>query len=176
MNLCTTGLPRPYIFAAILSVLFFAPIPVLIFTGLEHVLQSLVTLLFVFYENQLLAGHVANSRLSGATLVLLGPLASTARYEEGLFAVGIVTVLLCFPAANAACPLGLVLVGPAVICNWIGFSAAWLVLAAEFRQCSRATCHSLLGAELASFAAHAAADFTFSGLRVARLMAVSLAV
>ena len=165
------ALPRPYVLGIFLSVIFCAPIPSLIFTGLEHVLQTVVTLTFVCYASWLLAGRAANSRLSGATLVLLGLLASTARYE-GLFAVAVVAFLLClrrrwwlvfhllFWSALPLFLIGLV----SVRHGWF-----WLPNSVVLKG----NLPLGPGERAVSFAAHAVANFTFSGLRVGRLMAVS---
>jgi hypothetical protein len=165
------ALPRPYVLGIFLSVIFCAPIPSLIFTGLEHVLQTVVTLTFVCYASWLLAGRAANSRLSGATLVLLGLLASTARYE-GLFAVAVVAFLLClrrrwwlvfhllFWSALPLFLIGLV----SVRHGWF-----WLPNSVVLKG----NLPLGPGERVVGFAAHVVANFTLSGLRVGRLMAVS---
>lgn len=167
-----SGLPRPYIFGVLLSVLFFAPIPSLIFAGLEHVLQTVVTLTFVCYASWLLAGRAANSRLSGATLVLLGPLASTARYE-GLFAVGVVAFILCL-RRRIRLALWLLFWSalPLFVIGLVSARHGWFWLPNSVVLKSNLPLAP--GGRAASFAAHAVANFTFSGLRVGRLMAVSL--
>lgn len=167
-----TGLPRPYIFGVLLSVLFFAPIPSLIFAGLEHVLQTVVTLTFVCYASWLLAGRAANSRLSGATLVLLGLLASTARYE-GLFAVGVVAFILCL-RRRIRLALWLLFWSalPLFVIGWVSARHGWFWLPNSVAL--KGNLPLAAGGRAASFAAHAVANITFSGLRVGRLMAVSL--
>ena len=167
-----TGLPRPYIFGVLLSVLFFAPIPSLIFAGLEHVLQTLVTLLLVFYTSRLLAGQSSASWACRVMLAALGFLASTARYE-GLFAVGIVALLLCFRRQmRLALWLLFWSILPLFVIGLVSVRHGWFWLPNSVVLKGNLPLGP--GDRLASFAAHAAADFTFSGLRVARLMAVSL--
>ena len=167
-----TGLPRPYIFGVLLSVLFFAPIPSLIFAGLEHVLQTLVTLLLVFYTSRLLAGQSSASWTCRVMLAALGFLASTARYE-GLFAVGIVALLLCFRRQmRLALWVLFWSVLPLFVFGLVSVRHGWFWLPNSVVLKGNLPLGP--GDRLASFAAHAAADFTFSGLRVARLMAVSL--
>jgi hypothetical protein len=166
------ALPRPYILGIVLSVLFFAPIPSLIFIGLEHVLQTVVTLTFVCYASWLLAGRAANSRLSGATLVFLGFLASTARYE-GLFAVGVVAFLLCLRRRWwLAFHLSFWSALPLFVIGLVSVRHGWFWLPNSVVLKGNLPLGP--GHRVASFAAHAVANFTFSGLRVARLMAVSL--
>jgi hypothetical protein len=167
-----TGLPRPYIFGVLLSVLFFAPIPSLIFAGLEHVLQTLVTLLLVIYTSRLLAGQSSASWTCRVMLAALGFLASTARYE-GLFAVGIVALLLCFRRQmRLALWLLFWSILPLFVIGLVSVRHGWFWLPNSVVLKGNLPLGP--GDRLASFAAHAAADFTFSGLRVARLMAVSL--
>ena len=167
-----TGLPRPYIFGVLLSVLFFAPIPSLIFAGLEHVLQTLVTLLLVIYTSRLLAGQSSASWTCRVMLAALGFLASTARYE-GLFAVGIVALLLCFRRQmRLALWVLFWSVLPLFVFGLVSVRHGWFWLPNSVVLKGNLPLGP--GDRLASFAAHAAADFTFSGLRVARLMAVSL--
>ena len=74
-------------------------------------------------------------------------------------------MVACFPP--------LVLVGPPLVSDRVGFSAARLVLVTEFRCAQGQLAARPWGASSSSFAAHAVANFTFSGLRVGRLMAVS---
>jgi hypothetical protein len=166
------ALPRPYILGIVVSVLFFAPIPSLIFTGLEHVLQTVVTLAFVCYASWLLAGRAANSRLSAATLAVFGFLASTARYE-GLFAVGVVALLLCLRRRWwLAFHLLFWSAFPLFVIGLISVRHGWFWLPNSIVLKGNLPLGT--GDRLASFAVHAIANFTFSGLRVARLMAVSL--
>lgn len=166
------ALPRPYILGIVLSVLFFAPIPSLIFAGLEHVLQTVVTLSFVCYASWMLAGRTANSRLAGVTLILLGSLASTARYE-GLFAVGVVVLLFCLRRRGwLAFHLLFWSVLPLFVIGLVSVHHGWFWLPNSVVL--KGNLPLAPGHRFASFAAHAIANFTFSGLRVGRLMAVSL--
>jgi hypothetical protein len=166
------GLPRLYILGIVLSVLFFAPIPSLIFTGLEHVLQTVVTLTFVCYASWLLAGRAANSRLAVVTLALLGFLASTTRYE-GLFAVGVVAFFLCVRRRGwLAFHLLFWSALPLFVIGLVSVRHGWFWLPNSVVLKGNLPLGP--GGRLASFTTHAVANFTFSGLRVARLMAVSL--
>jgi len=165
-------LPRLYVLGIILSVPFFAPIPSLIFDGLEHVLQTVVTLTFVCYASWVLAGRAANSRLSGVMLALLGVLASTTRYE-GLFSVAVVAILLCLRRRGwLAFHLLFWSALPLFVIGLVSVRHGWFWLPNSVVLKGNLPLAS--GGRLARFAAHAAANFTFSGLRVARLMAVSL--
>jgi hypothetical protein len=168
----TKALPRLYILGIVLSVLFFAPIPTLIFAGLEHVLQTVATLTFVCCASWMLAGRAANSRLTGVTLVLLGLLASTTRYE-GLFAVGVVAFLFCLRRRRwLAFQLLFWSVLPLFVIGLVSVRQGWFWLPNSVVLKGNLPLGP--GGRLASFAAHAVADFILSGLRVARLMAVAL--
>jgi hypothetical protein len=166
-----SALPRLYVLAIVLAVLFFAPIPSLILVGLEHVLQTVVTLAFVCYASLVVAGQAVNSRHSGVTLVLLGLLASTARYE-GLFAVGVVALFLCVRRRWwLAFHLVLWSVLPLFVIGLVSVRHGWFWLPNSIVL--KGNLPLAPGDRLANFGAHAIANFTFSGLRVGRLMAVS---
>jgi len=167
-----TGLPRPYIFGVLVLVLFFAPIPSLVFAGLEHVLQTLLTLLLVFYATRVFAGQSSDSWACRVTLAALGLLASTARYE-GLFAAGVVALLFTLRRQmRLALWVSFWSVLPLFVIGLVSVRHGWFWLPNSVVL--KGNLPLSPGSRLASFAAHAAADFTFSGLRVARLMAVSL--
>ena len=165
-------LPRLYVLGIVLSVLFFAPTPSLVYTGLEHVLQTVATLCFVCYASWVLAGRAADSRISGVTLVLLGVLVSTTRYE-GLFAVAVVAILLCLRRRGwLAFHLLVWPVLPLFVIGLVSVHHGWFWLPNSVALKGNLPLGP--GHRLASFAAHALTNFTFSGLRVGRLMAVSL--
>ena len=60
-SLASLRFPGLYVLGVLLSVIFFSPIPSLVFTGLEHILQTLVTLLLVCYASRLLGWAVSDS-------------------------------------------------------------------------------------------------------------------
>jgi hypothetical protein len=167
-----TGLPRLYIFGVLVSVLFFAPIPSLVFAGLEHVLQTLVTLLLVFYASRVLAGQSLAAWPGRVMPLALGFLASTVRYE-GLFAVGVVALFLCL-RRQMRLALGILFWSllPLFVIGLVSVRHGWFWLPNSVLL--KGNLPLSPGDRLASFAAHAATAFASSGLRVARLMAVSL--
>jgi hypothetical protein len=85
------SLPRA---GALVAVVFFAPLPALVFTGLEHVTHALLSLLFVYAAAEMVSAPDAPSgrQAFGWTLVL-APLVTLARFE-GLFVVFVACVLL----------------------------------------------------------------------------------
>lgn len=166
------SLPRFYVLCIILSVIFFAPIPSLIFTGLEHVLQTVVTLVFVCYASWVLAGRAAKSRVAGVTLMVIGSLAATVRYE-GLFAVAVAALFLLFRRRiGLACQLFFWSAIPLVLIGLVSVHHGWFWLPNSVVL--KGNLPLAPGHRLESFAVHAVANFTFTGLRVGRLMAVSL--
>jgi hypothetical protein len=168
-----TALPRPYVLGILLAVLFFAPIPSLVFAGLEHVLQTVVTIAFVCYASWLLAaGRIAHSRFSSVMLVCLAVLVSTTRYE-GLFAVGVVAFFFCLRRRwRLAFHLLFWSALPLAAIGWISVRHGWFWLPNSVLLKGNLPLGP--GGRLESFATHAVADFLLSGLRVARLIAVAL--
>ncbi len=79
------------IFTALLSIVFFTPLPAMIFIGMEHTLHILITLTFVYLSSKMLSKEtwtVSESSL----LLLLAFFLPMARYE-GLFLILVVVVL-----------------------------------------------------------------------------------
>lgn len=84
---------RPmWVFLTLMFVVFAAPMPALIFSGMEHPLHILVVLAFVTLAARVLAPD-APTRGQATLLLLLSPLVATARYE-GMFLGFVVFCLL----------------------------------------------------------------------------------
>ncbi len=82
-----------YSFAALLGVIFLAPLPALIFTGLEHILHIFFTIPFVYFSAKVLSGQSTNFWGSESVLLLtLALFLPFVRYE-GLFLVFAACVL-----------------------------------------------------------------------------------
>lgn len=82
-----------YIFACVLVVAFATPLPALIVGGMEHVLQVLVSILFVYFSSIVLSGENEHSQKQSLRyLLVLTPLVPLTRYE-GLFIVAVVCFL-----------------------------------------------------------------------------------
>jgi hypothetical protein len=75
------------------SMIFFIPVPALTFTGLEHTLHTLLTIVFVYLSSRVLTRERIYSS-QAIWLLILAPLITTVRYE-GLFLVSVVCCL-CF--------------------------------------------------------------------------------
>lgn len=84
-------------FGLLLALLFLVPLPALVFSGMEHLLQSVVVLAFFVLAAQVLASSPGGNSARWLTpergLLLLAPLLTLVRYE-GLFLVGAAALLL----------------------------------------------------------------------------------
>lgn len=89
----------------ILTILFFAaPMPALVFSGMEHVLQTLVTVLFAYAVVGILIDDKPSAR-SMAFLLVMAPMVTATRYE-GMFII-IVACLLISIRRRLALSVGL---------------------------------------------------------------------
>ncbi len=79
-------------FIVLIAIIFFAPLPLLLFYGLEHIMHALYTIAFVFVAVDILSGKKLAVRDYGLA-VLLGLLLTMSRYE-GLFLIFAVCILL----------------------------------------------------------------------------------
>ena len=119
-------------FIVLLSLIFLTPLPCLIFTGMEHVLQALVTIAFAY----LAAGILSDENRRGKTalsrdeklLLLLSPLVISTRYE-GMFLVFVVCVFF-FIRRRFIFPLFLGALGllPVALFGLISMSKGWYAL------------------------------------------------
>jgi hypothetical protein len=80
------------IFIALAAIIFFTPVPLLLFYGLEHILHALCTIAFVYLSAKILSSKRPSSGDFGAAM-FSGILVATARYE-GLFLIFVVCVFL----------------------------------------------------------------------------------
>jgi hypothetical protein len=83
-----------YIFLILLGIVLMTPLPVLIFTGMEHVLHALLTILFLYFAARALSVE-ATEKSSSRILLFLAPLLVMTRYE-GLFLVFVACALFLF--------------------------------------------------------------------------------
>jgi len=87
-------LPSVFILFALLSIIFFTPLPVIIFTGLEHVLHALLTISFIWLSASILTSNIMkNSSTTG--LLALAFLLTMTRFESMfvIFIVGCLFIL-----------------------------------------------------------------------------------
>lgn len=83
---------RLFIFGALLSMIFFTPMPYLIFGGLEHITHALLTILLAFMSARALSDDKSNPNAFRYSLAL-APLVTMARYE-GMFLILVISFLL----------------------------------------------------------------------------------
>lgn len=75
----------------LLSIIFFTPLTSLIFTGQEHTMHALITILYVYISAEVLSDDNPGSK-KYIFLLILTPLLISARYE-GLFLLFIISIL-----------------------------------------------------------------------------------
>ncbi len=165
-------LPRIYVFAVMLGILFLAPVPNLIFAGLEHILHMLLALLFAFFAGRILADLTPPARVAKVGFMALGAALGAIRYE-GLFEVGIVVaILLLRRRARLSFELAFWSFLPAAVIGIVSVEHGWFWLPSSVvLKGNIPTGHADF---LASFLAHAAANTVYTGMRVVRLAAVAL--
>lgn len=115
-----------YLIWVLLAITFLTSIPALLFTGLEHILHLLLTIMVVYLSGQLLAGSLRVSRKREVvSLLLLGPLLTMTRYE-GCFLIAIVCVLFAIRRSwLIAFALALLSVLPLVVYAAIAQAHGW---------------------------------------------------
>lgn len=126
------GINRPMTFGTLVSIVFFTPLVPIIFTGLEHVLQSIVSLALLSSAARLLAGGRSSRQLirsrDGLALLGLASLLPLTRYE-GVFLLGVVAVLFMLRRRPLYSVLVAVLgVLPAAVYGLIAASKGWFLV------------------------------------------------
>lgn len=166
------ALPSPYGFLVLVCLLFFTPVSNLIFTGLEHILHTVLTLLFAFQASRILAGNASPACAPKLALLALGIAVSAVRYE-GLFAVGVVAALLFAQRRlRLSVELAFWSILPGLVMGVISVKHGWFWLpnsVALKGNLPLAKAHPA-----ASFLAHAMANTAYTGMRVVRLEGVAL--
>lgn len=118
-------------FLVLASIVIFVPLPAMVSTGMEHSVQILITLAFVDVAASLLAddaGPGIGNKARSISLLVLGSLVTTIRYE-GLFLVGIVgLMLLCRRRWSLAVLLGVSAGVPLVWFGWYSMTKGWYPL------------------------------------------------
>jgi len=121
--------PYPaYTFAVLIGIILLTPLPPLVFSGQEHILHTLITILFVFIAAQLLSGDRVRSSPSVLSLVLSAAFLPLLRYE-GLFLVLVVCILFFLRRRRLlAFSLGLAALIPVTIYGIISLRHGWFFL------------------------------------------------
>ncbi len=120
------GLPPWHTFLTLAAVLVLAPIPPLVFSGMEHVLQILVVLVFVDQALRTMADR-ADARARWLAL-LLAPLLTLTRYEGLFVALPVCLLLLGQRRVRQAVALGILALLPVVVYGLISWSHGWYLL------------------------------------------------
>jgi hypothetical protein len=84
--------PSAYTFLVLLAIIFFTPLPTLIFDGLEHSLQTATAILATYLSARVLSKEASDSRRESFFLLALAPLVTAVRFE-GIFMVLAITGL-----------------------------------------------------------------------------------
>ncbi len=119
---------RPFfIFITLLAMAYFTPLPRLVFLGQEHVMHTVLSILFMCLAGTVLSGEKID-RKKYVSLLILAPLVVMVRYE-GLFLMLVVSVLF---ALRKRLSHSFFLAGmgvlPAVIYGAISMSKGWFFL------------------------------------------------
>jgi hypothetical protein len=127
-------LPGHFNAATLLLVVYLAPLPTLVISGMEHSLQVLVVVAFVYVAATILAGprRETISRGDLAVMALLALLVALTRYE-GLMVVFVVCLFLVvrkglWRGVRYALVLGIVATTPLVIFGIISVLSGWYFL------------------------------------------------
>lgn len=123
-------LPSFYTFTVLLLIIFFTPLPAVIFTGMEHILHALITISFVYLAAQTLSKDKSNP-LGCSLLLILAPLVTMARYE-GLFLALAVGILFGIRRRllYSSFLLGFAIIPIAIIRG--NFNHEWMVFPSQF--------------------------------------------
>lgn len=116
-----------YSFAILLIFIFAAPLPVLVFTGMEHVLQILLVILFAAHFARITTAE-KNTAPDIIYTFLLGMLLTAVRYED-VFLLSIAGLILLFSRKfSAAIVLMIAAAIPVLIYGYVSASNGWLMV------------------------------------------------
>ncbi|MCX6779261.1 MAG: hypothetical protein NTU97_03450 [Candidatus Magasanikbacteria bacterium] len=114
------------LFFILLSIIFFTPLPSLIFSGLEHTMHAVISLFFIYLSAKILSDNKPTSLKY--QLLILAPLLTMARFE-GLFLVFVVCVLFLIRKKFVySFLLGALALVPIIIYGAISTTNGWFFL------------------------------------------------
>lgn len=123
------AVPKPLIAIGLLAITFFAPLPALVFAGLEHILHSLLVIAVVCLSARMLSEKQGDQRRSPVpALSLLVPLLTATRYESLS-----ILLIICLLLALRGKPVYALMFGalgfmPIAIYGAISMSKGWFFL------------------------------------------------
>lgn len=122
-----------YNLIVLISLIIFTPLPTLVFVGMEHILQIILVILFVYFSAKLIASQDEKNQKEwfksyDIILLILAPLVTAIRYE-GLVLLAVVCALI-FLYLKFMYPIILGLIGalPVLIYGLISISKGWYFL------------------------------------------------
>jgi len=137
-------IPSFYTFAVLLLIIFFTPLPALIFGGMEHTLHIFITISFVYLAAQILSKDKSNF-LECSLLLILAPIVTMVRYE-GLFLILVVCALFAVRKhLSYSLILGGLAIIPIAIYGMISISNGWYFLPNSVLLKGNAPVLSLMG-------------------------------
>lgn len=121
-----------YNLIVLISLIIFTPLPTLVFVGMEHIIQIILVILFVYFSAKLIASSDESQKewfkSYEIILLILAPLVTAIRYE-GLVLLAVVCALIfIYRKFMYSIILGLVGTLPVAIYGLISVSKGWYFL------------------------------------------------
>jgi hypothetical protein len=122
------SLPPSYVLLILLALIFLTSLPSLVFTGLEHILHALLTIVFVYLAAKALSQEAEDARPATLRLWLVAPFLTATRYE-GLFLLLVACALFVLRGRwRAALALGVLGALPLGVYGLISAGKGWFFL------------------------------------------------
>ena len=122
-------------FGALLSIIFLLPLPMFVLSGMEPALQTLLSLLTLFYGARLISGESPTSaRGDSIRLLILAPLVTGVRMEGLFLIIAIAAMLLLLKRWFLALALGALGYLPWLIYGIVSVSKGWFWLPTSILQ------------------------------------------
>lgn len=121
-----------YNLIVLVSIIIFTPLPTLVFVGMEHIIQTLLVILFVYFSAKVIASYDENQKKwfksYDIILLILAPFVTAIRYE-GLVLLAVICVLIfIYRKFLYSIILGLIGTLPVIIYGLISISNGWYFL------------------------------------------------
>ncbi|MFZ0960554.1 MAG: hypothetical protein WAO35_06575 [Terriglobia bacterium] len=127
--------PAAVNFAALLSIVFLIPLPMLVLSGMEPALQTFLSMLALFYAARFISGESpASARGDSVRLLILAPLVTGVRMEGLFLIIAIVALLLILKRWSLALALGALGYLPWLVYGIISVSKGWFWLPTSILQ------------------------------------------